>query len=270
MIKAVLNDPTKLGTAFADWTSQEMDPRVSVFPKGATLWKAEISRDGWSYGWIYRIYETPSADRETRLPSTIFLDSPWEAGDSATRQSEFLNRAKVILIALGIGENEARGLMVKIGNQLPLDVRGEAEHTIGPYKISAVHLPKSTLGWPEMFAFEIRWEPGVDVTAATPTPANTPSATWNQIAQWSGRSIKDTETFQISSGEWRISWDTQPGEYGPMNFQIYVYKADGTLHSVAANVIGADKNWSIIRGAGPYYLSINSGQPYTVSVEARP
>jgi len=93
--------------------------------------------------------------------------------------------------------------------------------------------------------------------------------TWYKVVQWRGKSIKDTETFNISSREWRISWETNPGEYGDMNFQIYVYKSNGDLVSVAANVIGYDKDSTIIRGAGSYYLTINTGQPYSIVVEER-
>lgn len=86
------------------------------------------------------------------------------------------------------------------------------------------------------------------------------------IVGWTGDSIKDTETFHVSSDEWKLTWDTKPGEYGPMNFQIYVYNSDGTLKSVAANVIGESLDYSIIRGSGDYYLSINTAQPYTIGV----
>jgi hypothetical protein len=94
---------------------------------------------------------------------------------------------------------------------------------------------------------------------------------------WLGRSCEvvgqghqEHRDFHITSKEWRISWDTQPGEHGPGNFQIYVYTAKGTLDGIAANVIGANQDHSIMRGAGDYYLTINTGQPYTIIVEARP
>lgn len=100
----------------------------------------------------------------------------------------------------------------------------------------------------------------------TPKPKQT---AWYKVAQWQGKSIKNTETFNISSREWRISWETKAGEYGEMNFQIYVYNSDGDLVSVAANVIGYDKDSTIIRGKGSYYLMINTAQPYTIIVEER-
>ena len=88
------------------------------------------------------------------------------------------------------------------------------------------------------------------------------------IASWSGSSTKNTETFHVPSKEWKISWNTQPSQYGDMNFQIYVYNSDGSLKNVAANVIGENSDYSIIRGSGEYYLMINTGQPYEITVES--
>ena len=92
---------------------------------------------------------------------------------------------------------------------------------------------------------------------------------WHQIVTFSGEGIKNTETFNIPSNEWKISWDTRPGEYGDMNFQIFVYGEDESLKGVVANVIGTNKDSSIMRGSGNYYLAINAGQPYTINIEAK-
>ena len=92
------------------------------------------------------------------------------------------------------------------------------------------------------------------------------------IATWKGQATKNTETFHVPTDEWRISWDTEPGVYGDMNFQIWGYKSDGTPHGtfVVANVIGEDIDSSVMRGAGNYYLTINTGQPYEVTVAEVP
>lgn len=88
------------------------------------------------------------------------------------------------------------------------------------------------------------------------------------VASWTGSVTKTTETFHVPSNQWRLSWDTKPGQAGAMNFQIYIYNSDGTLKSVAANVIGANADSTVIHGAGDYYLMINTAQPYTVTVES--
>ncbi len=94
-------------------------------------------------------------------------------------------------------------------------------------------------------------------------------AQWVETIRFEGESIKDTETFNISSNEWRIAWSTKPSDLGEMNFQIYVYKADGSLESVAANVIGEANDTSYVRGSGDYYLTINTAQPYTIIIEEK-
>jgi hypothetical protein len=94
-------------------------------------------------------------------------------------------------------------------------------------------------------------------------------ATWHDITTIKGRGMKKTESFSIPSNEWRITWVTQPGQYGAMNFQIYVYSADGILKDVAANVIGKDEDSTIMRGSGSYYLDINTAQPYVIKIEAK-
>ena len=108
---------------------------------------------------------------------------------------------------------------------------------------------------------------GVKATAPLSAPA-TP-ATWHEIGRWQGKGTKNTETFHIPSQEWRIAWSTKAGDLGAMNFQIMVYKAGWSFPiTVAANVVGEDTDQSIMRGAGDYYLTINTAQPYMVIVEA--
>lgn len=110
----------------------------------------------------------------------------------------------------------------------------------------------------------------IDITGLTKQwPMPVYEKKWHEIKTFSGKGIKNTETFIIPSQEWRISWDTSPGEYGEMNFQIYIYDDNGNLKGVAANVIGADKDSSIMRGSGNYYLMINTAQPYTIKIEAK-
>jgi hypothetical protein len=98
----------------------------------------------------------------------------------------------------------------------------------------------------------------------TPAQSSTPQV----VGSWSGNGIKTTDTFHVSSEKWTIRWDTKSGEYGDMNFIIYVYKDNGSLKDLAANVIGASNDKTIMRGSGDYYLKIVTSQPYTVEVVA--
>lgn len=94
---------------------------------------------------------------------------------------------------------------------------------------------------------------------------------WKEVIKFEGNSIKDTQTFKVSSNEWRISWDTKPGDMGDMNFQIYVYDKSGTPAGsyVIANVVGEGSDTSYMRGSGEYYFTINTAQPYTIIVEEK-
>lgn len=109
-------------------------------------------------------------------------------------------------------------------------------------------------------------QPATTEQATQPTPVKAEPVV---IATWEGESIKNTETFHVPSDEWKLSWDTKPGKLGDMNFIITVYKAGESQIpvSVAANVIGANNDSTVIRGAGDYYLAINTAQPYKITVE---
>lgn len=108
-----------------------------------------------------------------------------------------------------------------------------------------------------------------ETTTSTTTPAPVPVITWKKVISWEGKSSKNTETFHISSDEWRIRWSTKTGEYGDMNFIVLVYKANDTLLDVAINTIGENSDVSYMRGSGNYYLSIDTLQPYTIIVEEK-
>lgn len=107
-----------------------------------------------------------------------------------------------------------------------------------------------------------------ETQASTPEP--TPAKTQEPvtIASWSGSSTKNTETFHVPSKEWTISWDTKPGKSGDGNFIVYVYDANNpkVVSQVAANVIGASDESTIMRGEGDYYLAITTTQPYDITV----
>jgi len=86
------------------------------------------------------------------------------------------------------------------------------------------------------------------------------------IASWEGESTKDTETFHVPSDQFKISWDTKPGNFEG-NFIFTINNADGSFKAAGANVIGANNESTIVRGAGDYYLSITTTQPYKIYVE---
>jgi hypothetical protein len=96
-------------------------------------------------------------------------------------------------------------------------------------------------------------------------------AEWYRVGEWSGKGPKNTETFHITSHERMIQWSTSPlkSMFSIGVFQIFVHKSDGTLVGIAANVTGKDNDQTIMRGAGDYYLSVNSTQAYGMGVLAK-
>jgi hypothetical protein len=177
-------------------------------------------------------------------------------------QAEFFERGIVVLGAMGFPLENARSTLDQLKSELdPKQLKTNVRVCEGGLIVNlSAYLDEGLLVG---YYLQVFPQPCASATKATRT---------NTIATWTGKSIKDTETFHISTNQWRISWDTWPGEFGAMNFQIYVYGADGTPHApfVAANVIGEDTDSSIVRGIGDYYLSLVTAQPYKVVVEEIP
>jgi len=105
--------------------------------------------------------------------------------------------------------------------------------------------------------------------AATPAPISVATAaakTWVVVKTWQGDGIKDTEDFVVGN-EWRIDWDFSPGQYAGI-IQIYVYRSDTRqLVNLVANTQKAGSDSSFQRGAGTYYLKVNSTGGWKVAVQ---
>jgi hypothetical protein len=120
--------------------------------------------------------------------------------------------------------------------------------------------------------YEDRWNrslQGKKVPASPPANVEPSGDGWRLVKRFSGRATKDTETFQITADEWRIDWATRAGDFEG-NFVIHIYNSDGTEKGLAANVIGAGQDNTTIRGAGSYYLSIITSQPYAIEIRQAP
>ena len=73
-----------------------------------------------------------------------------------------------------------------------------------------------------------------DVSPARPDV----NGAWEPVTAWSGQATKSTDTFHISSSQWRISWTTS----GPADFEIFVYNGTGGLRGQVTNVKGPDSD----------------------------
>jgi len=152
-------------------------------------------------------------------------------------------------------------------------------HAVSLY-LAGYDLHKETVNLANSETKSILWDfvpdtsqnPTPSTPETTPTKTPTPETTQTPlpvqiIAKWTGSGIKNTETFHVTSNEWFIAWDTRPGQYGDMNFIVTVYNSDGSYKDSAANVIGASNDHTVERGAGDYYLNINTAQPYTIEIQ---
>lgn len=110
-----------------------------------------------------------------------------------------------------------------------------------------------------------RSKPASKTEATSSKPAAAKPAKWVKIAVFQGSGTKKTPKFTVGS-EWKVKWDTKPGQYGDMNFMVDIYKEGSDMPDSVANVIGKSKDESCQYDSGTYYLDINSGQPYIVEI----
>lgn len=106
-------------------------------------------------------------------------------------------------------------------------------------------------------------------------PSNNNSETinppaWQQVFAFNGNSIKETESFIVSSNEWRVRWEVGGRNRDTDIFQVFVYDANGNLKTTVANQRGSGSDSNIVRGKGTYYLKILAvEQPYKIVVEEK-
>ncbi|HLN65341.1 MAG TPA: hypothetical protein VK464_27785 [Symbiobacteriaceae bacterium] len=103
---------------------------------------------------------------------------------------------------------------------------------------------------------------------APAAPAPKPEPTWQAVKTWEGTGIVNTETFAMSTREWRINWQTTNEQVAGI-LQVFVYDQNGGLVSLPVNHQGVGKNISYVRASpGKFYLTINSANvKYKVTVE---
>ena len=84
-------------------------------------------------------------------------------------------------------------------------------------------------------------------------------AEWRQVARWQGSGLKNTDDFKVAGSKWRIVWKASSPQTNGL-FQVSVFSADGKLVGMAVNQQAAGADASYHRGAGSYYLQVNSLQ----------
>jgi hypothetical protein len=106
------------------------------------------------------------------------------------------------------------------------------------------------------------------------TVATLAAADYTPVKSWSGAGTKETETFTITTREWRVTWTAvaERADFagGAKNFDIGVYKDGGSQFPLSSISAGASetKGESFVRGAGRYYLKISAlNAKWTVAVD---
>lgn len=119
-----------------------------------------------------------------------------------------------------------------------------------------------------LFAFTLVGCGSPDAPAADAPAANDAVSEWTDVVQFTGESIKETESFVIDEGEWRINWETT-ADAGAGIFTFDILKDEGEFVTVGGLSQGAGSDTTNQRGSGDYYLSINTTQPYTITVQQK-
>ena len=107
-------------------------------------------------------------------------------------------------------------------------------------------------------------------TSKTPTKQPTSPAvsqapkSWHTVTTFTGNGIKQTAPFSIQGGEWRMNWQTT----GQFNFILNADSTDGSSESCSgANIIGNGSDTSYCYQSGQFYLEVNTGNQWTITVE---
>jgi len=100
--------------------------------------------------------------------------------------------------------------------------------------------------------------------SVTPVPAQ-----WKMVQTFEGESYKNTPNFDLSSNEWRISWQATPGKMGEGLFSFEVFRADGSMLDLVANIVGSGEDVSYMKEAGSFYLKIMASEKYKITIESQ-
>lgn len=112
----------------------------------------------------------------------------------------------------------------------------------------------------ETLSAEISAAKPVSRTTEAGTPKQSPTGSWAEVARWTGKGPKKTETFSIPSREWRVRWRSWGEPFtGAGMVSAFVYTEGGDMKDLAVNHQGAGKDQTHLRGGpGRFYLDVNA------------
>lgn len=89
--------------------------------------------------------------------------------------------------------------------------------------------------------------------------------TWHTVSTFSGQTQKNTSTFTIQGSQWRITWQ----ETGDGYFGADAESPDGdiTKYCSIANLVGSGSDSTYCYAPGTYYISVNTANSWSMTVE---
>jgi hypothetical protein len=93
-------------------------------------------------------------------------------------------------------------------------------------------------------------------------------AAWTDVKQWTGTGSKVTESFDVTSKEWRVNWSSDQHGNGIGSIGVLVFNADKKLVASATGRVGAPDTTYIHEGPGRYYVEVRSADVnWTLTVQ---
>lgn len=97
-------------------------------------------------------------------------------------------------------------------------------------------------------------------------PLSSPQKTWHAITTFGGNGSKTTTPFTTQGKQWRINWQTT-GQY---DFYVHSDRTDkqfSLCYSMVKNFTGSGSDTSYCYEGGEFYLTVNTGNQWTIAVE---
>ena len=111
--------------------------------------------------------------------------------------------------------------------------------------------------------------PAVAIVAALLITSAPVFGAWNVVKEWTGTGSKASESFQVASKEWRVTWSsTAEGDGIGSSFGILVFTEDKKIVGSATGRVGQSDVTYVHQGPGRFYVEVTAAHVnWTVTVE---
>jgi ribosomal protein S19 len=178
-----------------------------------------------------------------------------------------------ILLISTVFAAEAKKTIEVLMNTVNLTVNGKEVNADTIVYNGTTYVPLRAAA--EMLGKEVGWDQTTQTASLNDkavTTIETPITTWKQVKIFEGNTINNTESFKITSDEWRIVWESKANDTGIGYTTIVLVKAgvnDIKTGKVIGSKIGSGNEISYMSGIGQYYLAITSTQQYKITIEQK-